>query len=86
MKTEIEAGCLAITYNCKVKSNNGRLVIVSRFLGKVRGYNGDARWNTDKDFLSDYGESHNHVPESQLLRIGDPDLTLELEKEKELVK
>ena len=65
---KIESGCLAIV----IKSwagNEGKSCTVIKYLGKVHGFGGDNRWETDLQVYDNHGELSNHFREEQLLRI-----------------
>lgn len=76
----IQAGCLAVTINCKVPSNNGVTVTVIRFVGKVRGWRGDDRWEVSKMFAGLSGGAIPALLESTLLRIDGGEFDKETEK------
>jgi len=82
----IEAGCLAVTINCRVKSNNGKFVTVGNFIGTVEGYKSDDRWEVDRVMTDTKGELNYHMRASQLFRIDDPDLKEESEEELVLIE
>jgi len=73
----IEAGCMAVTYNCIIKSNNWKFVRVGKCLGEVDGFVGLVRWEVDQIMKTTKGLTCNHLMESRLIRIDDPDLKKE---------
>lgn len=79
----IKEGCLALTFNCDVASNNGKVVRVGGFLTDFSLRWGERMWDTDTKTVSTVGVISTWMHEINLLRIDDPDL--KEEKEEELV-
>jgi len=65
----IVPGCMALTHNCQIPENNGKIVIVKKFLGHVSGWKRNPRWDTDTFGETILGAIDSSFAESQLLRI-----------------
>lgn len=55
-----------------VAGNEGRIVRCIRFVGKVRGWVGDDRWETDQVLIGERGGKTNAVQDSCLRPLRDP--------------
>lgn len=73
----IEPGCLAMTINCVVPENNGKIVLVKKFLGKIDLFYGNRRWQVNFVFKTDNNGYCDHANEHQLLRIDGGDFSHE---------
>lgn len=96
MKTQIEPGCLCILVNCQLPENNGKTVTAVRYIGQLRDVRCKNRdlWELDQNIscLVSYRipgtderrtvveDNWKYVSSKHLLRIGDSDITKELEK------
>ena len=66
---KIEPGCMAIIMNSWA-GNNGIIVTVGNYIGKVDGWAGNHRWEVDEPIQSVVpGFSSKHLPDYQLMRI-----------------
>lgn len=81
----IEAGCRAITYNCRLPANNNIALTVLYFIGKVKGWEGDDRWETDTVIPGVFGGITKAMRECRLMRIDDPEIQEQIEDELEVV-
>ncbi len=61
-------GDLAVIIRSKA-GNEGKIVKVGKFLGHVRGWKGDDRWEIDIKITSTQGEFHKHVQDKFLRPI-----------------
>ena len=80
----IEAGCLAMIIKSRA-GNEGKVVTVGRFIGKVPRYAGENRWEIDQmmkatNSLGDR-ESCCHVREDWMMRIDGEDFSQEVFEE-----
>jgi len=83
----IEEGCLAIIVNDEDQINNGKIVRVGKFLGKVTCWSRARHWAVDRDiiypkFIPPLVEKH--VDEFYLMRIDGEEFEDERETEKVL--
>lgn len=76
----IESGCLAVIIRSKA-GNEGKVVRVGNYLGKVVGFGGVNRWEIDIILRTDKGNTCNHVQEAWLMRIDGEDFSHEIEEE-----
>lgn len=86
----IEPGCLAITYNCKLPENNGRVVKVIRYVGHAADNEGNKMrhvdlWLTDTTFRTTGYTMSPCVSASRLIRIDGYDPTEEETKQEQEV-
>jgi hypothetical protein len=72
MSKPIEPGCKAVIVNSDA-GNDGIVVTVGKFAGKINGWDGDDRWYIDKYVSGLLGGKLNAVREHQLKRIDDYD-------------
>jgi len=64
-------GDLAITV-CSTNNNQGKIVTVGRWLGKVRGWVGDDRWEINVELPGRLGGSGAHYRDSYMRPITPP--------------
>lgn len=85
MTKKLEPGCKAVTVNCSMPENNGKVVTLIEFAGLVNGFSlYDDMWITDCEFTSLFGINHNYMPASQLRRIDDDQETTTWEAMRDL--
>ena len=65
---KIEPGCMAIIMN-SCAGNNGTIITVGNYIGKVNGWKGKHRWCIDKVIKSTHGSTSKHIQEHMLMRI-----------------
>lgn len=80
MLKPIEPGCLAVIIRSKA-GNEGKVVRVGNYLGKVIGFGGDNRWEIDITLKTNLEKLCNHVREEWLMRIDGEDFSHEVEEE-----
>ena len=82
----IETGCLAMIIKSRA-GNEGKIVRVGKFIGKVLGFGGTRCWECDITLLTSNGTFCNHIREDWVMRIDGEDFSTEdeeiLEKESE---
>lgn len=64
----IEKGCLALIVHSKA-GHAGKTVTVGSYLGAVKGWYPDGRWEIDREVAGTNGEMKRHYPGKWLMRI-----------------
>ena len=68
MNTEIIEGCTAMIIN-SMAGNNGKIVKVGIFVGKVAGWEGDKRWSIDTVLRGKKGNKTRSAETHRLMRM-----------------
>ncbi len=84
----IEPGCLALTYNCLVSQNNGKIVKILRYIGDDFSFAKSARkdrWEIDLIIIDTWGGKNTSISVNKLLRIDDPSIQSQIEEENTVI-
>lgn len=81
----IEPGCLAVIIRSDA-GNEGKVVRVLKYIGKIKGFAGADYWETDTPINSTIGEMFRLSRESCMMRIDGEDFSHEEREEAEEIR